>query len=141
MAGSGQNTFSWVKFSKIPSTEAFHQLLQALPLAALGPRKGLQVTRREGSGTGRRGAGRSRASPRSFPLFIMPVPAPVRGRACGAGTLSPPAHGRCQMALSHPAGWPYPDISLPSLSPAPWFCSGSGLCDALAGAWRGNELA
>lgn len=32
MAGSGQNTFSQVKFSKIPSAEAFHQLLQTLPV-------------------------------------------------------------------------------------------------------------
>lgn len=38
MAGSVQNTFSRVKFSKIPSAEAFHQLLQTL--CRPGPTKG-----------------------------------------------------------------------------------------------------
>lgn len=31
-AGSGQNTLSWVKFSKIPSADALPQLLQPLPV-------------------------------------------------------------------------------------------------------------
>lgn len=55
-AGSRQNTFSGVKFSKPPSAEAFHQLLQTA-CAAPGPLKAPQ-------GGLRRERGQDKASPR-----------------------------------------------------------------------------
>lgn len=115
-AESGQNTFSGVKFSKTPSAEAFHQLLQTA-CAAPGLLKAPQVARPEGS-AGRGGRTEpSLASPRlasphsstlpcSSTLPSMLVPAPVGGRTRGGGgggVLSPPAPGHCQASPCSPS--------------------------------------
>lgn len=120
MAGCGQiilmgqifkNTSS-LHFSSAPVNSA---------CAVTGPPKAPQVTRPEGSGIGRERGRTEPPVPHSSTLSIhqsVPwcVAEPVEKER------SPLWHiGHCQIAMPCPMGWPDPDLSLQSLSPAAWF--------------------
>lgn len=118
MSGSGQNTSAWVKFSKLPSAKAFHQLLETA-CAALG-----LSTRPEGIGRER---GRMEMSLTAFIHAVYHTsPCPSvwqrrKGRAVPSGTWllldlpSPP----CGLAL--PRLCPVAPLACSLVLWLPWF--------------------